>query len=153
MDYEIIHQPEQKLFKTEVDGRTAFVQYRLLGDSLDIIHTIVPRPIEGRGIGRSYAKSFRPCDGTDNRQMSAALLLEIRKSGIHHAGESLYIGACRIQFHFHIQFHVLEADAGTKKKQVHATRFVYERVQFFCRIFSGDVQCLNFNFINSANGG
>ena len=47
MDYEIIHQPEQHLFKTEVDGRTAFVQYRLLGDSLDIIHTIVPRPIEG----------------------------------------------------------------------------------------------------------
>ena len=28
MDYEIIHQPEQHLFKTEVDGRTAFVQYR-----------------------------------------------------------------------------------------------------------------------------
>lgn len=47
MEYEIIHQPEQNLFKTEVDGRTAFVQYRLLGDSLDIIHTIVPRPIEG----------------------------------------------------------------------------------------------------------
>lgn len=23
MDYEIIHQPEQHLFKTEVDGRTA----------------------------------------------------------------------------------------------------------------------------------
>ena len=42
MDYEIIHQPEQKLFKTEVDGRTAFVEYRLIGDSLDIIHTIVP---------------------------------------------------------------------------------------------------------------
>ena len=35
MEYEIIHQPEQNLFKTEVDGRTAFVQYRLLGDSLD----------------------------------------------------------------------------------------------------------------------
>lgn len=30
MEYEIIHQPEQNLFKTEVDGRTAFVQYRLL---------------------------------------------------------------------------------------------------------------------------
>ena len=27
MDYEIRHQPEQKLFETEVDGRTAFVQY------------------------------------------------------------------------------------------------------------------------------
>ena len=50
MDYEIIHQPEQKLFKTEVDGRTAFVQYRQIGDSLDIIHTIVPQPIEGWGL-------------------------------------------------------------------------------------------------------
>ena len=50
MDYKITHQPEQKLFKTEVDGRTAFVEYRLLGDYLDIIHTIVPEPIEGRGM-------------------------------------------------------------------------------------------------------
>ena len=57
MNYEIIHQPEQKLFKTEVDGRTAFVQYRLIGDSLDIIHTIVPQPIEGRGIAGCLGKS------------------------------------------------------------------------------------------------
>ena len=57
MEYEIIHQPEQNLFKTEVDGRTAFVQYRLLGDSLDIIHTIVPRPIEGRGIAATLVKT------------------------------------------------------------------------------------------------
>lgn len=57
MDYEIIHQPEQHLFKTEVDGRTAFVQYRLLGDSLDIIHTIVPRPIEGHGIAAALVKA------------------------------------------------------------------------------------------------
>ena len=53
MDYEIIHQPEQKLFKTEVDGRTAFVQYRLIGDSLDI----VPQPIEGRGIAAALVKA------------------------------------------------------------------------------------------------
>ena len=50
MDYEIIHQPEQHLFKTEVDGRTAFVQYRLIGDSLDIIHTIVHNPLKGGGL-------------------------------------------------------------------------------------------------------
>ena len=61
MDYEIIHQPEQHLFKTEVDGRTAFVQYRLLGDSLDIIHTIVPRPIEGRGIAAALVKAKATC--------------------------------------------------------------------------------------------
>ena len=58
MDYKITHQPEQKLFKTEVDGRTAFVEYRLLGDYLDIIHTIVPKPIEGCGI--ALANGMKP---------------------------------------------------------------------------------------------
>ena len=57
MDYKIIHQPEQKLFKTEVDGRTAFVESRLLGNSLDFIHTIVPPPIEGRGIAAALVKA------------------------------------------------------------------------------------------------
>ena len=57
MDYKITHQPEQKLFKTEVDGRTAFVEYRLLGDYLDIIHTIVPKPIEERGIAAALVKA------------------------------------------------------------------------------------------------
>ena len=61
MECEIIHQPEQNLFKTEVDGRTAFVQYRLLGDSLDIIHTIVPRPIEGRGVAANGMKPKATC--------------------------------------------------------------------------------------------
>lgn len=57
MDYEIIHQPEQNLFRTEVDGRTAFVEYRQIGDSFDIIHTIVPPPIEGRGIASALVKT------------------------------------------------------------------------------------------------
>ena len=57
MDYKIIHQPEQKLFKTEVDGSTAFVQYRLLGDSFDIILKIVPRPFEGRGVAAALVKA------------------------------------------------------------------------------------------------
>ena len=57
MDYKIEHQPEQKLFKTEVEGRTAFVQYRLLNGGLDIIHTIVPRPLEGQGIAAALVKA------------------------------------------------------------------------------------------------
>ena len=57
MEYEIEHQPEQKLFKTEVEGRTAFVQYRLLNGGLDIIHTIVPRPLEGQGIAATLVKA------------------------------------------------------------------------------------------------
>ena len=57
MEYKIRHQPEQKLFKTEVEGRTAFVQYRLLNGGLDIIHTIVPRPLEGQGIAAALVKA------------------------------------------------------------------------------------------------
>ncbi|MEG0453919.1 MAG: GNAT family N-acetyltransferase [Bacteroides sp.] len=57
MDYEITHQPEQSLFQTQVEGRTAFVQYRLIDGSLDIIHTIVPRPLEGKGIAAALVKA------------------------------------------------------------------------------------------------
>ena len=42
MDYIITHYPDKKRFETQVDGVVAFVQYRLSGDKLDIIHTIVP---------------------------------------------------------------------------------------------------------------
>ena len=75
MDYEIIHQPEQHLFKTEVDGRTAFVQYRLLGDSLDIIHTIVPRPIEGRGIAAALVKGCLCLCSSQRNETESHLLL------------------------------------------------------------------------------
>lgn len=57
MEYHIIHQPGQKLFKTEVEERTAFVQYRLIDGSLDIIHTQVPIPLEGRGIAGALVKA------------------------------------------------------------------------------------------------
>lgn len=57
MDYEMTHQPEQKLFKAEIDGRTAFVQYRLMDGGLDIIHTVVPRPLEGQGIAAALVKA------------------------------------------------------------------------------------------------
>lgn len=57
MDYTIIHQPDQNLFKTEVDGRTAFAQYRLLGKQFDIVRVMVPKPLEGRGIAAALVKS------------------------------------------------------------------------------------------------
>ena len=60
MEYEIEHQPEQKLFKTEVEGRTAFVQYRLLNGGLDIIHTIVPRPLVKAAYDYAVANGLKP---------------------------------------------------------------------------------------------
>lgn len=56
MEYTINHQPERYLFTTEVEGYTAYVEYRLHSGALDIIHTIVPPPIEGRGIAGALVK-------------------------------------------------------------------------------------------------
>lgn len=50
MEFSIIHRPETNRFETVVDGVTAHVEYRKEDGSIDILHTIVPPAIEGRGI-------------------------------------------------------------------------------------------------------
>ena len=56
MEYLINHQPERKLFTTEVEGCTAYVEYDLTDGSLNILQTIVPPPIEGKGIASALVK-------------------------------------------------------------------------------------------------
>ena len=46
----ILHKPDESRFEMVIDGYTAFVEYVVDGKTLDIIHTIVPQPIGGRGI-------------------------------------------------------------------------------------------------------
>lgn len=58
MNYQITHRPDHQRFETVHEGKTAFVEYRLTdGDMLDIIHTIVPREIEGRGIASALVEA------------------------------------------------------------------------------------------------
>lgn len=58
MNYQITHHPERQRFETVHEGVTAFVEYRLSdGNTLDIIHTIVPREIEGRGIAGALVEA------------------------------------------------------------------------------------------------
>ena len=57
MEYDIVHHPEKYRFEVKQDDLTAFVQYRLVGNNLDIIHTIVPVPLEGQGIAASLVKA------------------------------------------------------------------------------------------------
>lgn len=56
MDYQITHFPDRKHFEIKLEGETAFVEYRLMNGRLDIIHTIVPPPLEGRGIAAALVK-------------------------------------------------------------------------------------------------
>ena len=50
MDVDVQHLPDQSRFETRVDGSTAFLTYERLGDTVAMTHTIVPAPIEGRGV-------------------------------------------------------------------------------------------------------
>lgn len=64
MTPDIRHIPQTHRFETTVNGFTAFVNYQVVNGALDILHTIVPVPIEGQGIASAlvreayeYAKS------------------------------------------------------------------------------------------------
>lgn len=57
MEYTVNHYPEKHRFEVVEDGLTAYVEYRLRGDALDIIHTIVPKNLEGRGIAATLVET------------------------------------------------------------------------------------------------
>lgn len=55
---EIVHDENRKMFVTTVDGHPAYVEYRLSPENgLDILHTIVPEEIGGRGIASALVKA------------------------------------------------------------------------------------------------
>ena len=57
MDVDVVHRPEQSRFEADVEGDTAFLSYERSGDTAVITHTIVPRHLEGRGIGARLAET------------------------------------------------------------------------------------------------
>ena len=45
-------------FEVTVDGHTGFLQYRAVpGNGIELMHTEVPRELEGRGLGGSLARA------------------------------------------------------------------------------------------------
>ena len=46
----IIHDESGCRFETEVDGYKAYVKYRIVDHALDVVSTVVPHEIGGRGI-------------------------------------------------------------------------------------------------------
>ncbi|WP_018109010.1 GNAT family N-acetyltransferase [Bacteroides propionicifaciens] len=50
MNYIVEHKPSIKRFEADIEGQVAYVEYTLHNDEFDIIHTIVPKELEGQGI-------------------------------------------------------------------------------------------------------
>lgn len=53
---EIQHEPAYCRAWTEIEGNTAYVEYSIHDGMLDILHTVVPKAIEGRGIAASLVE-------------------------------------------------------------------------------------------------
>ena len=49
---EIIHDPKQGQFRMEVDGKTALVNYTNQNGKLHLVHSEVPKELQGQGIGK-----------------------------------------------------------------------------------------------------
>lgn len=43
-------------YELDVDGETAFAAYRLDGDTITFVHTVVPHALEGRGVGSALVR-------------------------------------------------------------------------------------------------
>ncbi len=52
----VSHNEGASRFETTVNGETAFVEYKRMGDTIDLTHTIVPPAIDGRGVGSALAE-------------------------------------------------------------------------------------------------
>jgi len=50
--------PARQRFELDVDGHVAFSQYRRAGDRLTVLHTEVPKELEGRGIGSALVRGL-----------------------------------------------------------------------------------------------
>lgn len=57
MKPEISHNKNNCRFETVVDGYTAYVEYVIADNTIDIIHTIVPREIGGKGIAAALVEA------------------------------------------------------------------------------------------------
>ena len=63
MEYTIVHRPEVCRFSIEMEGREAYGDYVENAGELIIVHTIVPSPLEGRGLASALvAAAYKYAD-------------------------------------------------------------------------------------------
>jgi uncharacterized protein len=53
----VSHNLAEGRFEIAVEGRRAMLQYRRSDDSMRLIHTEVPEPLRGRGLGKQLVRA------------------------------------------------------------------------------------------------
>lgn len=54
---DVWHNEKESRFVVELEGREAYVSYRIDGGALDIEHTIVPKVLSGRGLAAALVRA------------------------------------------------------------------------------------------------
>lgn len=57
MEYTVIHDEKIERFEVFESGQVAYLQYAEKDGVLEILHTIVPSPLEGRGIAQALTEA------------------------------------------------------------------------------------------------
>jgi predicted GNAT family acetyltransferase len=57
MRLEIRHNPEARRFEAQVEGELCRADYRLVGGVMHLVHTEVPRRLEGRGLAAQVVQA------------------------------------------------------------------------------------------------
>ncbi len=55
-DIQVTHNKEMHRFEAEVEGKTAYLQYALRGNTISMDHTFTPDSLRGRGIASVVTK-------------------------------------------------------------------------------------------------
>jgi len=67
-EHRVRENSEKSRFELEVDGVTAFAEYRRQGDRVVLAHTVVPEQLSGKGIGKQLARgTFEILRSTDRK--------------------------------------------------------------------------------------
>ncbi|MDP4185140.1 MAG: GNAT family N-acetyltransferase [Bacteroidota bacterium] len=56
MELEITQNTKANKFETTVNGHTAYIEYEIYKEIIDLIFTFVPQALEGKGIASALAK-------------------------------------------------------------------------------------------------
>lgn len=57
MEYTVIHDNKVNRFEIFESGQIAYLQYEEKEDSIDFVHTFVPKQLEGQGIANALAEA------------------------------------------------------------------------------------------------
>lgn len=80
-DYILVINTDDHLFEFYIDDSVAFIEYKLKGDDIKLIHTKVPIELQGRGIGNALI--LKTLQEIDQRNLRLIPICPFVKSFLH----------------------------------------------------------------------